>query len=147
MNSDELKNIATVVTAITALLAAILALFQKLGEFWNKILFPALKFIGFGATLIVPNGTIVWFFFDQTARVSTRLTEQPVIIALVVQLTVSVSVYALFWGLWILPRVIFLTKHHELAKSEETEEDKVENPITESANVQQLDTEDEQSKC
>ena len=131
---DKIKDIAAVVGAVTALIIAILALHKNVIEFWNKILLPLAKFLAFLGILVIPIGVIVWFFFDLAARNSNRLEEHIVFLALIAQVTVAVSVYALFWGIWVYPRLRFLLARKQPVNDDKATENKSDAPQTSEEN-------------
>ena len=110
MNEKNLTDIASVLTAITVLIAAALALFQNAFKLWSKILWPLIKILTFMGTLAVPIGIIVWVFMNLAAENPGRLDEQVVVLSLVGQATVSIFLYALFWGMMLCPKIRFLLK-------------------------------------
>lgn len=108
-----LQDIIVILTAVTAVIAGILKLFGKLTEAWNTILKPVwnmilkplLKLLIFLGTVVVPTGIILWLFMELAAKNHSRLGEQLVFLSLVSQPTVLISLYALFWGMWLYPRL------------------------------------------
>ena len=109
--AKALEETAKVIGGIALILTAILTLFGKLGETWNKILKPlwykilkpSIKLLAFLGTQIIPNGIIVWILLYSAAGNSIRLAEPQVFLSLITQATVAVSLYAIVWGIWLCP--------------------------------------------
>jgi hypothetical protein len=119
-----LENINDVLVVVMGLLGTMLLLTGKLQEVWNKILKPlwdkilkpGLKFLGFGATLIIPSGIIMWYFLYLAAKNSNRLGEPVVLLWLIVQSTLALSAYGIIWGVWLCPKFLsFLVKQDQNA--------------------------------
>jgi hypothetical protein len=97
---DTLEEVKGILLVIVAILGALAALFEKL-----KVLKPLIVCVLFLATVIVPAGSMAWFFTYLAAENSNRIKEPVVFLSLVAQSTAAVSLYAFFWGMWLYPRL------------------------------------------
>ena len=97
---DTLEEFKEILLVIVAILAAIAALLEGL-----KVLKPFIVCVLFLATVIIPAGSIAWFFMYLAAENSNRIKESVVFLSLVAQSTAAVSRYAFFWGMWLYPRL------------------------------------------
>ena len=86
------------------------ALVMVLSALWKlvKSLKPAINFLAFLGTQIIPNGFIVWFWLYHSALNANRLTEPVVFLSLVGEELAALVIYNLFWGIWLYPRIKFL---------------------------------------
>jgi len=108
-----LGNIVGILAAITAVLGALLALFGRLGEVrerilkptWNKLRKPLLILLILLATVVMPNGFMVWLVMYVTAQNTDRVREPTVFLSLTLELTAALSLYTIFWGLWLYPKL------------------------------------------
>jgi len=101
-----------VIAAITGLITAVAALTGQLEQMykkvllplWRRVLWPLLKSVAILLTLVVPNGVIVWIFIYWIAEQLTSVIKNiDVFLFMVVSLTLVISIYSLFWGLWLYP--------------------------------------------
>ena len=115
-----LGSIGGIIAAIIAVLGGLLALFGKLGEVWERILRPTwnklqkpiLIFLIVLATVGIPDGFMVWLVMYVVAQNADRIRDPTVFLSLTFQLTVILSLYTVFWGLWLYPRLKpWLTSH------------------------------------
>jgi hypothetical protein len=92
---DTLEEFKGILVAIVAILGAIAALLRMLR--------PLIVCVLFLATVIVPSGSIVWFFMYVAAENSNRINESIIFLSLVAQLSAAVSLYTFLWGMWLYP--------------------------------------------
>jgi hypothetical protein len=97
---DALDEFNEILLLIVAILGAIAALLKRI-----KVLKPLIVCVLFLATVVIPAGSIAWFFMYLAAENSSRITEPAVFLSLVAQSTAAVSLYAFFWGMWLYPRL------------------------------------------
>jgi len=100
-----LAIITAIVVAIGGLLAAILEVLGKLKQVW-EILKPSIKYLAFLGSQIIPNGAIMWIFLYSAAENSNRLAEPQVFLLLVGEVTIALSLCAVFWGMWFYPSLL-----------------------------------------
>jgi hypothetical protein len=107
--------ITAAVVGITGLITAIAALAGKLKEvmervlkpLWKIVLWPLLRFVLISLTLIIPNTVIVWWFIYWLAEYLTPIIRNTdVFLFVVTMLAALISVYSLFWGMWLYPVLI-----------------------------------------
>ena len=91
-----LGDIKAVLTAILAVLTTIAAILQ--------LLKPALLIVLLAATVVVPNGGIIWFLMYKAAQNSDRIGEPAVFLSLVAQSTIVISIYTVVWGTLLYPK-------------------------------------------
>lgn len=96
---DTLEEFKEILLIIIAILGYIAALLKK-----RKLLKSLMACVLFLATVIIPAGSIVWFFMYLVAENSNRINESAVFLSLVAQLTAAVSLYAFLWGMWLYPK-------------------------------------------
>lgn len=86
------------------------ALATTLGALWQlvKSLKPAINFLAFLGTQIIPNGFIVWFWLYHAALNANRLTEPAVFFSLAGEELAVLVIYNFFWAFWLYPRIKFL---------------------------------------
>ena len=99
-----LPSITVQILVVVALLTAILQLIKKIEEVWKKLR-PSIKYLVLVATQIIPTGTVIWYFMYWAAQNPSRLTEPVVFLLLIAESTILVSLYALFWGVWLYPKL------------------------------------------
>ncbi len=100
---NTLRNIRDLILVLVALITAILALRKVAPEFWELVIKPGLKLLGFAAVLVIPYVILIWIFLSQAARNSDRLWQAPVFLSLVAYMTVPIVLYGVIWGVWIYP--------------------------------------------
>ncbi len=83
----------------------ILEFLLALPDLWEKLIFPIIKRLLFFATHAIPDGLIVWWILYWAAQHPSRLTEPGVFLSLLGQATLYISVYGIFWGVWIYPKI------------------------------------------
>jgi hypothetical protein len=86
---DTLKEIGIVTGSILTILTTLSAIL--------KILKPFLLFLLFLATVLIPNGAIIWLLMYATAENANRITEPETFLSLVAQATAVVSIYTFVW--------------------------------------------------
>ena len=98
--NELLQKVGVFLVAVSAALSALWQLVKSLK--------PAINFLAFLGTQILPNGFIVWFWLYHSALNANRLTEPAVFLSLVGEELVLLVIYNLFWGIWLYPRIKFL---------------------------------------
>lgn len=102
-----LATMTIAIGAITGLIIAVKRFWKEIKPFWDNIVKPVLKFVAIALTLILPNGIIVWYFIFRIAEDwAPIISNSDVFLPVVAWLTISVSVYSLFWGMWLYPTIL-----------------------------------------
>ncbi len=119
-----MDNINELLQKIGILLGALLTLLSAL---WQLVisLKPAINFLAFLGTQIIPNGFIVWFWLYHSALNANRLTEPAVFFSLAGEELLALVIYNLSWGIWLYPRIKFLLPN--FSPLEVTSDDKKKN--------------------
>ena len=110
--SKTLGIILGVLAASTAVIVAILKLFdaldevrKRLGPMWNRLQKPLLTLLIYLTTVVIPNGLMVWMFMYVAAQNTDRIRQPIVFLLLTLELTAAISLYTVFWSLWLYPKL------------------------------------------
>jgi hypothetical protein len=107
-NIQDMFSLLPPITAwillIVAFLTAIIKLIDKIIELWNRLI-PAIKYLILLATQIVPVGMVVWYYMYWAVQYNDRFTDRAVFLLLVVEPTIIIIAYELFWGTWLYPKL------------------------------------------
>jgi membrane protein implicated in regulation of membrane protease activity len=72
---------------------------------WNKLRKPLWILLVLLATVVIPDGIMVWLVMYISAQNIDRVREPTVFLSLTFQLTAALSLYTVFWGLWLYPKL------------------------------------------
>jgi hypothetical protein len=57
------------------------------------------------ATVVIPDGLMVWLTMYMSAQNVDRVREPAVFLSLTFQLTAALSIYTVLWGIWLYPKL------------------------------------------
>lgn len=119
-----LSILAGIITASAAIITGTLKIIQMLpkllgiikNSFAYKALLNGIKYLLFFLSLALPNGMLVWLMMFEVAKNIKRILEPVVFFAVIIQITLFVSVYSFLWGTWLVPifRRLFETQENKL---------------------------------
>jgi hypothetical protein len=101
---ENMDKITELLKKIGELLLVISGALGVLGQFFKKLM-PAIKFLTFLATQIIPNGIILWGFLYIAASNADRLTEPNVFLSIVGQELALIFIFNSIWGIWLYPKL------------------------------------------
>jgi hypothetical protein len=97
-----LPAITGIVLAVVALLTAMINLLDQVKEAWIRLK-PVFKYLILFATQFLPIVTIVWYFMYWAVEYHDRFTDPIAFLLLVLEPTLMIVVYEIFWGLYFYP--------------------------------------------
>lgn len=94
---QQLIFVGAVLGAILTILTTMINIYKSLKPFFGPVVV--------WGTVVIPQGLLIWYWMYIAVLNSNRIGENKVFIALIVQLTLLISIYTFCWGKWIYPKL------------------------------------------
>lgn len=102
---EQLRDLGVILIGITAFLQILVKFIELFTKFLKTIPARVMMFLSLAASLFVPNGIIIWYYFYLVGLNSHRLSEVKFFLSMITQLTVLISLYAFVWSKWFYPKL------------------------------------------